>query len=247
MEIPEDIKKILIAVDQLLESLPEDELDKFINSPEFPIYKRIMNDIYGTLPDDDESMGEVPADQPELSWDKTQEQSPPQVETVRVIPQQTASAQPEQTQREFSPQPFQLKQPIERLKNPNFNFERDVEEMKNPVEIETAPVVHDVEGSYGSRFEQEQQSKEQEELQEFSQFLRNRKPVSREPESEEERKLVEYINQQIEKGFREPDVRGALAKVGWPLEKLDRAFEIAKSIRINNGKQQVRKVGVEFM
>jgi hypothetical protein len=44
-EIPEDIKKLLVVIDNLLEKLPEEETIKFTNSPDFELYKKVMGKI----------------------------------------------------------------------------------------------------------------------------------------------------------------------------------------------------------
>lgn len=237
MEIPEDIKKILIAVDQMLESLPEEEVDKFINSPEFPLYKKVMNQIYGI-----QEEPELEAQQETETEEPTQEQSGPEIQPVKP-PAPVHAVQPAQAQG-LDANPLKLKQPIERLKKPTFSLERDIEHK----EIERNPeVVSDIEKDYGSQLQGIGESKEAQELTEFSHYLRSRKPAPKLPGTEDERKLVEYVNQQIARSLREIDVRSALTKVGWGPDVLIRVFEIAKDIRVREGKQQVKKHGVEFM
>jgi hypothetical protein len=43
MDLDEDVKKILLMTDSLLEELPEDVINKFVQSEDFELYERVMN------------------------------------------------------------------------------------------------------------------------------------------------------------------------------------------------------------
>lgn len=43
--IDEDSKKVLLMTDELLEKLPDDVVDKFVNSPEFETYKKVLEKV----------------------------------------------------------------------------------------------------------------------------------------------------------------------------------------------------------
>lgn len=45
--VPGDVKKVLLIVDELLEKLPEEEVDKFAQSNDFDLYKNIMEKVVG--------------------------------------------------------------------------------------------------------------------------------------------------------------------------------------------------------
>jgi len=251
MEIPDDIKKILIAVDQLLEALPEEEIDKFINGPEFSLYKQVMHQIYG-IEDDDVVPQEKPQIQPG-TWERTQEQSGFKVEPVKPVqpapPPTPVVAQPapqpqQQVQPELKPKPLELKQPIERLKQPSFNLEKHIEQ--EPQE-QTSNIVNTVEKIQENNFRDIEEDRESKDLAEFSEYLRTRRPEAKKAETAEEHELVKYINEQLTKGLREPDILSALLKVGWNSELINRSFEIAKDMRIRTGKSHVKKFGVDFM
>jgi hypothetical protein len=45
--LPNDVKKVLLKVDDMLESLPEDKIEEFANSDDFDLYEKVMKDFAG--------------------------------------------------------------------------------------------------------------------------------------------------------------------------------------------------------
>jgi hypothetical protein len=43
--LDEDIKKVLLITDNLLEKLPEEVINEFIKSKDFELYERVINKI----------------------------------------------------------------------------------------------------------------------------------------------------------------------------------------------------------
>jgi len=45
--LPGDVKKVLLKVDDMLESLPEEKIEEFANSDDFDLYEKVMKDFAG--------------------------------------------------------------------------------------------------------------------------------------------------------------------------------------------------------
>lgn len=54
--VKDEVKKVLRITDDLLGKLPPEEAKKFVNSPDFKLYQRVMNDIYDPTAKDHEKI-----------------------------------------------------------------------------------------------------------------------------------------------------------------------------------------------
>jgi len=49
IDFSEDVKKVMLILDDLLEKLPDKEIEKFAASPDFELYKKVYQDVTGKI------------------------------------------------------------------------------------------------------------------------------------------------------------------------------------------------------